>query len=171
LSSKVQENFNLMKKTAIILILGIFMFSCQPRQTTPIFDIQKEKPKVETAIHNSIGWVKDKDTTMLYSIIADDENYLEVHPENTVVIGIEKFREAERFWLDERFKHVSFKIWDLKINFSADGNVAWFYCMLNDFNDWQGQAANWENTRWTGVLEKREGKWRMVQMHFSYPSN
>jgi hypothetical protein len=27
------------------------------------------------------------------------------------------------------------------------------------------------NTRWTGVLEKREGKWLIVQMHFSFASD
>ena len=160
-----------MKKIVGFLILGLFIWSCQAKQNTEIFDIQKEKPKVETAIQNTIGWVKNKDTAMLYNIIANDANYLEVHPENNVVIGIEKFRESERFWLDERFKHVSFKIWDMHLNFSEDGKVAWFYCMLDDFNDWQGQAVNWENTRWTGVLEKRNKKWRMLQMHFSYPSN
>ena len=54
------------------------------------------------------------------------------------------------------------------INISKDRTVAWYYCMLNDINDWDGQPVNWKNTRWTGVLEKREDKWRMVQMHFSY---
>jgi len=46
--------------------------------------------------------------------------------------------------------------------------VAWWYCMLDDINEWDGQPASWENTRWTGVLEKREGKWVIVQMHFSF---
>ena len=26
----------------------------------------------------------------------------------------------------------------------------------------------WKNTRWTGVLEKREGRWVMAQQHFSF---
>jgi len=25
------------------------------------------------------------------------------------------------------------------------------------------------NVRWTGVLEKRDGRWLIMQMHFSYP--
>jgi hypothetical protein len=33
---------------------------------------------------------------------------------------------------------------------------------------WDGQPANWENTRWTGVLEKRGGRWVIVQQHFSF---
>ena len=32
-------------------------------------------------------------------------------------------------------------------------------------------SANWEDTRWTGVLEKRKlnGKWLIVRRHFSLP--
>jgi hypothetical protein len=46
--------------------------------------------------------------------------------------------------------------------------VAWFYCILDDVNEWKGQPASWMNTRWTGVLEKRKEKWVIVQMHFSF---
>lgn len=53
--------------------------------------------------------------------------------------------------------------------FSRSGDVAWFFRMLDDVNEWKGQPASWIDTRWTGVLEKREGRWRMVQMHFSHP--
>jgi hypothetical protein len=40
--------------------------------------------------------------------------------------------------------------------------------VLDDVNEWRGQPANWMNTRWTGALEKRDGKWVIVQMHFSF---
>jgi hypothetical protein len=46
--------------------------------------------------------------------------------------------------------------------------VAWFFCILDDINEWKGQPANWENTRWSGVLEKRSGRWVMAQQHFSF---
>ena len=159
-----------MKHKITVLLLSIITFSCQQSNTASIFNNEEEKAIVQSAIQNTIAWAKEKDTTLLYSIIADDKNYLEVHPSNRVVVGIEKFREAENFWLDERFKHVSFETWDMHITLSQDGKVAWYYCILNDINEWDGQSASWENTRWTGVLEKREGSWRMVQMHFSYPS-
>lgn len=158
-----------MRKEITILVIGLFMIACTKTDKTPAVDLETEKSVIEETIKNTIAWVKDKDTSLLYSIIADDENYLEVHPEDAVVKGIKQFKEAERFWLDQRFKHVSFETWDMHISISQDGNVAWYYCMLNDMNDWEGQSVSWENTRWTGVLEKREGNWRMVQMHFSYP--
>ena len=61
-------------------------------------------------------------------------------------------------------------ITDLNVTLSRSGDVAWFSCMLDDMNTWKGQPANWENTRWTGVLEKRDGRWVLVQQHFSFAS-
>jgi len=133
-----------------------------------MFDKEKELQAVETTIRNSIGWAKDKDLDVLYSAIVNDSIYTEVQPGDRIIRGIEEFRTSEAFFMDDNFKAVKYEIWDLRINFSQDGKVAWWYCMLNDINTWKGQPANWENVRWTGVLEKRKGEWKIVQMHFSH---
>jgi len=160
-----------MKTICKILLLLLCAYSCQLKKDDPVTRIKDEKIEIEKIIRNSIEWAQNKDTALLYSIIAKDSGYLEVDPENRVVKGITNFRKAEKFWLDPRFKAVRCEIWDLKITLSQDGTVAWFYCMLNDMNEWDGQPANWENTRWTGVLEKRNRKWRIVQQHFSFASD
>ena len=123
---------------------------------------------IEKTIRNSIGWAGNKDTGLLYNTIANDPKYLEVHPEGKIVKGIKEFKKNEKFWLSPDFKAVGYNIEDLNINLSESGTVAWFYCVLDDLNEWKGQPINWENTRWTGILEKRDNNWRIVQMHFSY---
>ena len=90
-----------------------------------------------------------------------------MHPEGSVVRGFDEFKKAERIWMSPNFKAVRFEIRDLRIKLSKGGDVAWFFCILDDMNEWKGQPSNWENTRWTGVLEKRDGRWVMVQQHFS----
>ncbi|HAN18831.1 MAG: hypothetical protein A2X13_07980 [Bacteroidetes bacterium GWC2_33_15] len=157
-----------MKTNVIMLFLILGLCSCQLKKESPAIDINAEKAIVEKTIRSSITWAVEKDTSLLYGIIANDENFLEVHPNNRVVKGVTEFKKAEKFWLDPRFKAVKCEIWDLQISLSQDGTVAWFYCMLNDINEWDGQPANWENTRWTGVLEKRDGRWQTVQQHFSF---
>ncbi len=127
-----------------------------------------ELARIEQAIRASIGWAKDKNLELLYSTIANDSNFLEVHPEGNVVKGFEEFRKAERIWMSPHFKAVRYEIRDLRITLAKSGDVAWFFCVLDDINEWKGQPANWENTRWTGVLEKQDGRWRMVQQHFSF---
>lgn len=127
-----------------------------------------EKKIIELAIRNSIGWAAEKNLQLLCSVIANDPDYLEVHPTATVVKGIDEFKKNEEVWMDPRFKAIRYEIRDLKISISRSGTVAWWFCMLDDINEWDGKPASWENTRWTGVLEKRDGKWVIVQMHFSF---
>ncbi|MBN2011225.1 nuclear transport factor 2 family protein [candidate division KSB1 bacterium] len=160
-----------MKNGTMLLVFQIILavlISCQTQTKT--FNPDIEKQFVEKAIHNSIGWAKTKDLNLLYSVIANDSNYIEVDPGNRVVKGFDDFKKAEAFWMHDDFKAIRYEITDLHINFSQSGTIAWFYCMLDDINEWKGQPANWENTRWTGVLEKRAGNWVIVQMHFSFAS-
>ena len=153
-------------------ITFVCLFQSQLLSQIPnqINNTEAEKQLVEKAIHNCIGWAKDKDINLLYNTIANDSNFIEVHPNDRIVFGFEDFKKAEKFWMSPDFKAVRYEIRDLKINFSNSGDVAWFFCMLDDMNEWKGQPANWENTRWTGVLEKRDGKWVIVQQHFSFAS-
>ena len=157
-----------MKWDSVILILMVSVTSsCQQKA---IFDPAAERPAVEQAIRGSIGWAINKDLDLLYSIIPNDTNFLEVHPNGKVVKGFEEFKKAEKFWMDPDFKAIRYDIRDLEINFSRSGDVAWFFCILDDIAEWQGQPASWENTLWTGTMEKRDGKWVTVQQHFSFAS-
>ena len=130
--------------------------------------LEQEKKLVEKTIRNSIGWAKEKNFELLYNTIANDENYLEIHPEDKVVKGFSEFKKSEDFWKSEDFKAIGYKIENLQITFSQNMNVAWWYCKLDDMNEWKGESCSWMNVRWTGVLEKRDNRWQIMQMHFSY---
>ena len=69
------------------------------------------------------------------------------------------------------FKATGSDIRDLRVNLSKSGDVAWYSCILDDFGEFKGRPYAWKNTRWTGVLEKRDGRWVIVQMHFSFASD
>lgn len=155
---------------SISLITIIIVFSCVESSDRVTKEKDNEIIIIEKTIHNSIGWAKAKDFNMLYSVIADDSNYIEVDPTPGLIRGISDFKKNEAFWGNPDFKAIRYEIRDLKINLSASGDVAWYYCILDDINEWRGKPACWLNTRWTGVLEKREGRWVIVQMHFSFPN-
>jgi hypothetical protein len=144
------------------------LFSCQKNHSSSLSGKTSEYDSVKSVINSSIGWAKDKDFKLLYSIISNDSNYLEVDPGPGIKKGFNQFKMNESFWGNPEFKAVRYDIRDLTINFSDNGDVAWFYCILDDINEWKGQPASWLNTRWTGVLEKRKGKWIIAQMHFSF---
>ncbi|MBN1896062.1 nuclear transport factor 2 family protein [bacterium] len=154
------------KYSPMIIVALIAMVSCHHQDRA--FNIETEKQAVEKAIRTSIGWAKNKDLDLLYGVIANDTDYLEVDPHDRIVRGIQEFKKTSDFFMSDDFKAIRYEIRDLKIGFSKSGDVAWFFCMLDDINEWKGQPANWENARWTGVLEKRDGRWVIVQMHFSF---
>ena len=163
-----------MKKPSFLLIpcLGLIFvlvsLAARYRSDIPSAAGQSEFERIERSVRDCIGWAKTKDFRLLNSVIANDADFLEVHPDGAVVKGFDDFKKAETFWGSPDFKAVRYEIRDLKIKLSKSGDVAWFFCILDDINEWKGQPANWENTRWTGVLEKRDGRWVIVQQHFSF---
>ena len=92
------------------------------------YDIRHEKQMIEKSIRNSIGWAGSKDLNLLYSVIANDSAFLEVHPGPKVVKGFSEFRKAEEFWMNPAFKAIRYEIRDLRINISHSGDVAWWFC-------------------------------------------
>ena len=159
-----------MKKVVLfsvfIIISILFYYECT--QVPVEVNNEKEIKEITSTVSSCIGWFKNKDFDLLYSIVAQDANYISVHPSNRVIKGYDHFKKNSEIFKNPDFKYVRHELKDLKITLSKSGDVAWFYCILNDINTWQGQPANWENARWTGVLEKREGKWVIVQQHFSF---
>jgi ketosteroid isomerase-like protein len=133
------------------------------------FDRAEELKKIEAAINNVMGWAINKDFDLFYRSIADDSDFISVTPYKRVKFGIDEVKKDSSFWGSPDFKAIRHELHDLRIKFSQMGEVAWFYCILDDINEWKGQPANWEKVRWTGVLEKRDGMWRVVMQHFSFP--
>jgi ketosteroid isomerase-like protein len=85
-----------------------------------------------------------------------------------VKLVINDVKKDSAFWGSPHFKAIRHEVRDLRIHFSRSGDVAWFYCIVDDINEWKGAPTNWENVRWIGVFEKRKGKWRVVMQHFSW---
>ncbi|MDX9857897.1 MAG: nuclear transport factor 2 family protein [candidate division Zixibacteria bacterium] len=133
-------------------------------------DRDKEIAAVQAAVRESITWcIPEKDRDRLYAHTARDSSFFIFHPNSRSTIhGFDEFQAyAERIFFDPRFKAVSADIKELRVNLSRGGDVAWFSCLLDDMGEWDGQPVGWEDARWTGVLEKRDGVWLLVQQHFS----
>lgn len=149
----------------IAILLICLIISCGKDKS---FNRDAEYKAVEQAIHNVIGWAVEKDFELFFNTIADDSNFISVTPSQRIKFGVDDVKNDTAFWASPDFKAVRHEIHDLRIIFSEKGDIAWYYCILDDFNTWKGQPANWEKVRWTGVLEKRKGRWRVVQQHYSW---
>ncbi|MBU0982729.1 MAG: nuclear transport factor 2 family protein [candidate division Zixibacteria bacterium] len=135
---------------------------------------ESEIKAVTEAINTSIKWcLPEKNREKLYAHVAHDPAFFIFHPDSKSTIhGFEHFQKhAETIFFDTRFTAIDSVIKDLRVNLSAGGDVAWFSCLLDDYGEWDGKPIAWENCRWTGVLEKRDGIWLLVQEHFSLPTD
>lgn len=60
---------------------------------------------------------------------------------------------------------------DLSINFSKSKEVAWYFHLLDAEIKSRGNIIRWKGARFTGVLEKQDDRWVMVQTHVSIPES
>ena len=129
-----------------------------------------ELEEVKRTIHDAIGWAMRKDIKRLFEIMAHDTDFFIFHPDSkSTITNFEAFKElAEKSWMNENFQATDFAVKELRVVFSRSGTVAWYSAYLDDHAEWKGQKIGWDNARWTGVLEKRDSQWVIVQMHFSF---
>jgi len=161
-----------MKKAAlftfVVLFIIAFAFGRGTQAGAPSTD---EKAVIEKLIHDNIGWALTKDRPLAESTMSHDERLFIFNPTSESTIGWSQLVKNFDFWMDPRFKAVKCEIWDMRVDLSRSGDVAWWSCMLNDLAEWDGKPTGWKDTRWTGVMEKRDGRWVIVQMHFSFAAD
>ena len=158
-------------KKLIIFILVILAYSCTDNTSkTNERQTKADIVTISKVIHHNINWALRKDLELLYSTVQKDSTFLVINPDDSKIDGFAEFEQtANSFWMDPKFKATYSEVKNLRITFSQDGNVAWFFCLLDDFGEWDGHPYKWENARWTGVLEKINSQWLIRQMHISFP--
>ena len=131
-------------------------------------DITKEKEAITKIIHDSFGWASTKDRALFESIFANDDDFFTYYLNSKdTVRGWEQLKTYLDVWIDPRNKALGFDIRDLRLNIARTGKVAWFSAVVDDKGEWDGKPWESKDIRWTGVLEKRKGKWVIVQQHMS----
>lgn len=137
-------------------------------------DVSNEIALIERTINDNIKWpFPEKNVDRLLSSVSHEPDLLIFHPDSkSTVYGFADFKKmvAELF-MDEEMKPTRTEIKDLRIRHPEGSMVAWFSCTLDDCGEYKGEKWEWMDARWTGVLEKRRGKWIIVQMHFSLPTD
>lgn len=169
---RLNSMFNTTNKLRFLTLVFVMMIGCGKQS-----DNNEDRPELKdryevfNTINSCIGWFENKDFDLLYSVVSHDSSYISVHPSDKVIRGFQEFETNCMIFRNPEFKYNRHEIKDVSINFSSSGDVAWFYCILDDINTWRSQPVCWKNTRWTGVLEKRNGNWVIVQQHFSFAAH
>jgi hypothetical protein len=127
-----------------------------------------DEREVTRALHGSFGWALTKDRALFESVFARDEDFFTYYPDSkSTVVGWSQFKKYLDGWMDPRNVAKGYDIRDLRIRFSKAGDVAWFSAVVDDEGEFDGKPWGAKDIRWTGVLERRGGAWKICQQHMS----
>lgn len=112
---------------------------------------------------------EDEDMDTFEEIIAQDPDMIIIGTDTAeYIIGYENFKELRQAQYDS-FDNVEFSVNNQNIKLSRDATVAWFTEDFDLFTMAEGSPVHLEGLRVSGVLEKRDGDWKIVQLHTSVP--
>ncbi|MFW9924106.1 MAG: nuclear transport factor 2 family protein [Candidatus Thorarchaeota archaeon] len=138
----------------------------------PIISDTKLKTEISKILHNAFGWALTKDKVLFESVFSNDEDFFSIFPDSkSTAIGWSQFEKFLEGWMDPRNVSKSYEIRNLRIVISKGRNVAWFSAIVDDEGEFDGKPWGSKNIRWTGILEKRAGSWKICQQHLSEASD
>jgi ketosteroid isomerase-like protein len=131
-------------------------------------DTTNDERQIVKALHDSFGWALTKDRTLFESVFAKDDDFFTYYPDSkSTVLGWKEFEKFLETWMDPKSKATGYDIRNLRIVISKTGDVAWFSAIVDDEGEFDGKPWGTKDIRWTGVLEKRGGGWKICQQHMS----
>ncbi len=137
-----------------------------PRLHNP--NMASDEQQIIKALHDSFGWALTKDRVLFESVFARDDDFFTYFPDSkSTVQGWQQFEKFLGDWMDPRSKATGYNIRNLRLVISRTGDVAWFSALVDDEGEFDGKPWGAKDIRWTGVLEKRSGGWKICQQHMS----
>ena len=131
-------------------------------------DKTKDMEKISRILHDSFGWALTKDRALFERIFAKDDDFFTFYPgSKDTVMGWGNFEKFLDQWMDPRNIAKGYEIRNLRIVISKTGEVAWFSAIVDDEGEFDGKPWGTKDIRWTGVLEKSGGYWKIRQQHMS----
>lgn len=157
------------KRVTIAVVYLSFALLSSAAQAQASYDRIAEYEKVKAVIDRFGRMWEDEDMEAFANIVAQDADIIIVGTDSAEVWqGYEAYRDARQRQY-ESFENVEFNVYDQQIRMSEGGTVAWFSETFDLVTIAQGNPVSLEGIRLTGVLEKRRGYWRIVQLHNSVP--
>jgi len=150
-----------------LLILSLVVAFLAISACTKKVDIEAEKAEIKSVLDQWDQAYETEDMELLSKIFAHDDDMVHF---GTVArnVGWESSKERHQKDFDS-LEDMDVSVRDQVIKVHDSGRVAWFSEIL----DWnfvvQGQSVSKKGGRLTGVLEKRNGNWVIVQYHVSVP--
>lgn len=161
-----------MKKITLFsgLFLLILLSSCSCPKPE-VVDIEKEIIAVKKVLDKYRYANENQDINVIEEIWCPDETIVSIGTEKGErLIGFSQIESAVQRQFDT-FKETFITPANQMVQISGDGKTAWFSQTMNYNFVLDGTAYSFKNLRYSGVLVKKEGKWKLVQTHMSIAYN
>lgn len=161
-----------MNKLFIIILVGIVTLnSCNSNQKSESVDIGLETEKVALVLEKYVIANEKQDIQLVHEIWAEDPDIVVLGTNSDEkIVGWDQIESQLQRQFDS-FQDTYISVRDQVININETGNTAWFSEIMNYNYIYQGEAVQFEGLRFTGVLEKKDGEWYIVQSHISIPGS
>jgi ketosteroid isomerase-like protein len=164
-----------MKSIVVYIIsLGLLQFvNCkvfsQTEKLIPLKDI--EVHQIEILLEKYEIASENEDIEMIKDIFSDKEDVVIIGTDmEEILSGWKSIREAFMRQFNSLDK-ILLSSRERKIKVNDTLNTAWFSEIINYNFVYNGTAKSYEGIRFTGVIEKTDGTWKIVQSHLSIPAS
>lgn len=131
----------------------------------------KEERDIESVIRNFFLALDTQNLDLMRRVVGRKEGMLHIGTDaDEVWRGWQELRKATA----EQFKNLEYykaDIRNLNINIADSGDVAWYFHHLQARIKSGGVEHVMEGARFTGVLEKKDDRWVILQTHVSIPQS
>ena len=160
-----------MKKSILLLLflplIALQFCNCPDEEAKYI--PEKDLSAIRTVLEKYTIARENEDITMIEEVWSNNEDIILIGTDSDEnYIGWQQIKKAVQKQFGS-LENVLISITDQKIDTDLDGRTAWFSQTLNYNFIYNGEAMSFEGIRATGVLQKQEGKWNIVQVHLSVP--
>ena len=154
-------------KFAILIFITIACF--QISSCTQKLNTDAEKTKIESVVTNFKTFWETEDMNLHSEIMVHDADMVNYGSDaNEIFIGWDALKDSIQQMLPA-FEKTKITVRNQVINMDSDDHTAWFSQLWDWELEFGGQPVKIPNQRLTGVLEKRNDSWVVVQFHNSVP--
>jgi hypothetical protein len=160
-------------KRIFILLAGVFFLftACKQTDTSHKPTVEESKKAVANILEKYVIANENQDFSMIEQIWAPDSDIILFGTNSEEkLMGWQNIKKA----IQNQFKAISETYISPQQQYIKIGpcqKTAWFAEILNYNFVYQGKARSFEGLRFTGVLEKRNDTWKIVQAHLSIPGH
>jgi len=160
-----------MKKLIPLISISIVLFFASCAECDKEFNVADETIAIEHLLENWIIANETQDFDLIEKIWAPESDIIlygtDSHERLMGWTNIRSAIKSQFSQIDETYISAS----DLFIKINCTGSTAWFAENISYNFMYNGEANKFEGLRFTGVVEKMEGEWKLVQAHLSVPAS